>query len=274
MILNESRKDSPSSPEEEVEKEEIDIEKLTFMKECFKNINKICEILKEKNLELSKNIKNYQNGKMYIDQEEQLKNLKEDNKVLRNKSIKLNINERELRNKIKDLSLDKNITVQESNKLKILITNFENKVKFYSEENAKINVEKHEAMKKLKNSLTQLNELEQDKIKIKNAVGNLNNLLSNSNVDTQTFKKKIKNFSKINKEIEKKILKNSKNLACYPIFEYIYIFIYIFRIRHNTINVKYLAWLKFNQNFIFYIFYIYLEPFFSKRLNNRKLFCF
>jgi hypothetical protein len=203
--LNESRKDSPSSPEEEVEKEEnFESEDLKNISRGFKNINKICEILKEKNLELSKNIKNYQNGKMYIDQEEQLKNLKEDNKVLRNKSIKLNINERELRNKIKDLSLDKNITVQESNKLKILITNFENKVKFYSEENAKINVEKHEAMKKLKNSLTQLNELEQDKIKIKNAVGNLNNLLSNSNVDTQTFKKKIKNFSKINKDNSKK----------------------------------------------------------------------
>ena len=57
--LNESRKDSPSSPEEEVEKEEnFESEDLKNISRGFKNINKICEILKEKNLELSKNIKN------------------------------------------------------------------------------------------------------------------------------------------------------------------------------------------------------------------------
>lgn len=185
-------------------------ENLNDISRGFKNINKICEILKEKNTELETNIKDYQSGKMYIKQKKRIQNLNNNNKELKNNIVKLKMKESILRTEITDLFLDKKNIADAKNKMIDSSKNLEDKIKFYSEENAKISVEKHEITKKLKNSQSQLFAYEQDKKEIKVAVDNLNSLLSNSNVDTLTFKNKIVNSPTRNKKNSRKILKDPK----------------------------------------------------------------
>ena len=185
-------------------------ENLNDISRGFKNINKICEILKEKNTELETNIKDYQSGKMYIKQKKRIQNLNNNNKELKNNIVKLKMKESKLRTEITDLFLDKKNIADAKNKMIDSSKNLEDKIKFYSEENAKISVEKHEITKKLKNSQSQLFAYEQDKKEIKVAVDNLNSLLSNSNVDTLTFKNKIVNSPTRNKKNSRKILKDPK----------------------------------------------------------------
>ena len=202
--VSELKEETPYLIDKKVEKtKKFGSENLKNISRGFKNINKICKILKEKNLELEIDIKDYQKGDMFVKQEKQIKILKKDIQILRDNVTKLKINESKLKTEVVNLNLDAKISVEKNNKMTATSKKFEDKIKFYSEENARITIEKHEITKKFKNSQSHLFALEKDKRMIEDAVNNLNTLLSNSNVDTQTFKNEIIDSSKINKNIKK-----------------------------------------------------------------------